>query len=153
VAADGGSAGEDGAASGPDPRALANWVTVELVPRLGDRDPADSPVEPGSLAKLAGMVSSKAVSQSAAKRVLDAMAEGGGDPQALVEERGLALAGGDELGSIVDRAIEGNRDAVEQVLKGNTKAIGALVGAVMRETKGRADGGEVQRMIRERIGA
>ena len=53
----------------------------------------------------------------------------------------------------MDRAIEGNRDAVEQVLAGNGKAIGALVGAVMRETKGRADGGEVQRMIRERIGA
>jgi aspartyl-tRNA(Asn)/glutamyl-tRNA(Gln) amidotransferase subunit B len=153
VAADGGAAGGDGDAEGADARTLANWVTVELVPRLGDRDPADSPVEPGSLAKLAGMVSSRAVSQSAAKQVLDAMAEGGGDPQALVEERGLALAGEDELGAIVDRAIEANRDAVEEVLKGNAKAIGALVGAVMRDTEGRADGGEVQRMIRERIGA
>ena len=128
-------------------------MTVELVPRLGDRDPADSPVDPAALAKLASMVSSKAVSQSAAKQVLDAMAQDGGDPQALVEERGLALAGQGELGGIVDRAIEGNRAAVEQVLGGNGKAIGAIVGAVMRETQGRADGGEVQRMIRERIGA
>ncbi len=143
----------DGGGQRADARTVANWVTVELVPRLGDRDPAESPVEPAALAKLAAMVSSKAVSQSAAKQVLDAMAEDGGDPEALVEERGLALAGQDELGEIVDRAIEGNRDAVEQVLAGNGKAIGALVGAVMRETKGRADGGEVQRMIRERIGA
>jgi aspartyl-tRNA(Asn)/glutamyl-tRNA(Gln) amidotransferase subunit B len=150
VAADGGAGGGDGAA---EARTLANWVTVELVPRLGDRDPADSPVEPGALAKLAAMVASKSVSQSAAKQVLDVMAEDGGDPEALVEERGLALTGHDELGAIVDRAIEQNRDAVEQVLTGNAKAIGAIVGAVMRETKGRADGGEVQRMIRERIGA
>ena len=44
-------------------------------------------------------------------------------------------------------------DAVEKVRAGNDKAIGAIMGAVMRETKGRADGAEVQRMIRERIGA
>ena len=45
-----------------------------------------------------------------------------------------------------------NADAVEKIRAGNDKAIGAIVGAVMRETKGRADGGEVQRLIRERIG-
>jgi aspartyl-tRNA(Asn)/glutamyl-tRNA(Gln) amidotransferase subunit B len=143
----------DGGGEPAEARTIANWVTVELVPRLGDRDPAESPVEPAALAKLAAMVSTKVVSQSAAKQVLDAMAEDGGDPETLVEERGLALAGQDELGEIVDRAIAGNRAAVEQVLAGNGKAIGALVGAVMRETKGRADGGQVQRMIRERIGA
>ena len=42
-------------------------------------------------------------------------------------------------------------DAVEKIRQGNDKAIGAIMGAVMRETKGRADGAEVQRMIRERI--
>jgi aspartyl-tRNA(Asn)/glutamyl-tRNA(Gln) amidotransferase subunit B len=78
--------------------------------------------------------------------------ESGGDPQAIVEEQGLAMAGGDELGDIVQRAIEQNADAVEKIKAGNDKAIGAIVGAVMRETKGRADGGEVQRLIRERIG-
>jgi aspartyl-tRNA(Asn)/glutamyl-tRNA(Gln) amidotransferase subunit B len=98
------------------------------------------------------MVASKTVSQSAAKEVLDVLATEGGDPQAIVEQRGLALPGGDELGDIVDRAIEQNTDAVEQIRSGNQKAIGAIVGAVMRETKGRADGGEVQRLIRERIG-
>jgi len=51
-----------------------------------------------------------------------------------------------------DRADEG-ADAVEKIKQGNDKAIGAIMGAVMRETKGRADGAEVQRMIRERIGA
>jgi aspartyl-tRNA(Asn)/glutamyl-tRNA(Gln) amidotransferase subunit B len=51
----------------------------------------------------------------------------------------------------VDRAVAANGDAVEKIRQGKARAIGAIVGAVMRETKGRADGGEVQRMIRERI--
>ena len=53
----------------------------------------------------------------------------------------------------MDRAIADNPDAVEKIRAGKGQAIGAIVGAVMRETKGRADGGEVQRMINERIGA
>ena len=53
----------------------------------------------------------------------------------------------------MDRAIAENPDAVEKIRSGKAQAVGAIVGAVMRETKGRADGGEVQRMISERIGA
>ena len=74
------------------------------------------------------------------------------EPAAIVEERGLGAAGSDELGEIVERAMADQADAVEKIKAGNEKAIGAIVGAVMRETKGRADGGEVQRMIRDRIG-
>ena len=72
----------------------------------------------------------------------------GGDPAAIVEAQGLGRAGEDELGEIVDRAMADNPDAVEKISAGKEKAIGAMVGAVMRETKGRADGGEVQRLIR-----
>jgi aspartyl-tRNA(Asn)/glutamyl-tRNA(Gln) amidotransferase subunit B len=68
-----------------------------------------------------------------------------------VEKQGLGRAGEDELAGIVERAIEQQADAVEKIKAGNDKAIGAIVGVVMKETKGRADGGEVQRMIRERI--
>jgi aspartyl-tRNA(Asn)/glutamyl-tRNA(Gln) amidotransferase subunit B len=135
-----------------DPATLANWVIGELVARLGDEDPAESRVEPGALARLVAMVSERTISQSAAKDVLATLAEEGGDPQAIVERKGLAMAAADELGEIVDRVIAANEDAVEKVRSGQDKAIGAIVGAVMRETKGRADGGEVQRLIRERIG-
>ena len=135
-----------------DPRALASWVTVELVARLGDVDPAESRVAPETLAELVRLVSARAVSGSAAKEVLDAMVAGGGRPEAIVAERGLGLAGAGELDAVVDRAIEANPDAVEKVRAGTGKAMGAIVGAVMRETKGRADGGEVQRMVRERLG-
>ena len=141
------------ASDGAEPQALANWVTGDLVARLGDAPPQDSKVEPAALAGLVSMVSAKEVSGSAAKEVLDALVAEGGDPRAIVESRGLGRAGGDELAEIVERAMADQADAVEQVRAGNDKAIGAIIGAVMRETKGRADGGEVQRLIRERIGS
>ena len=136
-----------------DPKALANWVTGDLVARLKDGDPADSKLEPDALARLVAMVGEGAVSASAAKEVLDTLLAEGGDPAAIVDSRGLGRAGGDELTEIVERAMADQADAVEKIKAGNAKAIGAIVGAVMRETKGRADGGEVQRMVRERIGA
>ena len=129
-------------------------MTNELQARLGDvEDPADSRVEPAALARLVAMIGERRISQSAAKEVLDVLAAEGGDPEAIAAERSLEMAGGDEIAEIVERALEQNADAVEQVRSGNQKAIGAIVGAVMRETKGRADGGEVQRLIREKIGA
>ena len=97
------------------------------------------------------LVASKAVSQAAAKQVLDVLAAEGGSPKEIVEARGLAMQGADELGEVVDRALAANPQAVEQLRGGKEKAIGALIGFVMRETKGRADGGEVQRLIRERL--
>jgi aspartyl-tRNA(Asn)/glutamyl-tRNA(Gln) amidotransferase subunit B len=134
-----------------EPSVVANWVTVELVPRLGDGDPRESKVEPAALARLVGLVAGKTVSQSAAKEVLDVLAAEGGDPERIVEERSLGMAGADELGDIVDRALEANPKAVEQLRGGKQKAIGAIVGFVMRETKGRADGGEVNRLVREKL--
>jgi aspartyl-tRNA(Asn)/glutamyl-tRNA(Gln) amidotransferase subunit B len=136
-----------------DPRTLANWTTNELTARIGDADPAATKLEPAAFARLVGMVAAKEVSASAGKEVLDVLVSEGGDPAAVVESKGLGRAGGDELGAIVDRAIADNGDAVEKIRAGKDAAIGAIVGAVMRETKGRADGGEVQRLIRERIGA
>jgi aspartyl-tRNA(Asn)/glutamyl-tRNA(Gln) amidotransferase subunit B len=137
---------------GTDPRVLANWTTNELRARLGDTDPAATKLEPTAFARLVEMVAAKEVSASAGKEVLDVLVSEGGDPAAVVESRGLGRAGEDELEAIVERAIAENQSAVEKIREGKLQAIGAIVGAVMRETKGRADGGEVQRMIRERIG-
>ena len=136
-----------------DARSLANWVTNELSARIGDADPAATKVEPGALASLVALVAEKEVSRSAAHEVLDELVARGGDPRAVIESKGLGRAGAGELEEIVERAIAANEDAVEKIRQGKGQAIGAIVGAVMRETKGRADGGEVQRMIRERIEA
>ena len=57
-----------------------------------------------------------------------------------------------ELAGIVAKVIADNPDVVERIKGGNEKAMGALVGPIMSETKGRADGGEVNRLIREQLG-
>jgi aspartyl-tRNA(Asn)/glutamyl-tRNA(Gln) amidotransferase subunit B len=99
------------------------------------------------------MVESRTLSRSAAKEVLAELTTNGGDPAAIVEARGLApIADTGELEAIVERAIEANAGAVEQIRKGKAQAAGAIVGAVMRETKGRADGAEVNRLIKEKLG-
>jgi aspartyl-tRNA(Asn)/glutamyl-tRNA(Gln) amidotransferase subunit B len=75
------------------------------------------------------------------------------DPEALAEREGLGgIEGSGELEAIVAAAIEFDPDAAERVRQGNMKAVGPLVGYVMRETKGRADGGEVTRLIRAQLG-
>ncbi len=77
----------------------------------------------------------------------------GGDPTEIVEREGLGQIGDSgELAAIVVRAIEADPDAAARVREGNQKAIGPLVGFVMKETKGRADGGEVTRLIHEHLG-
>jgi len=99
------------------------------------------------------MLAAQRVSVNAAREVLDVLVAQGGDPAAIVAERGLgAIEDTAGLEATVAKAIESDPAAAEQVRSGNPKAIGALVGAVMRETRGRADGAEVTRLIREALG-
>jgi aspartyl-tRNA(Asn)/glutamyl-tRNA(Gln) amidotransferase subunit B len=137
------------AADSSHPRQLANWTVNDLIGVLGDRDPADTSLQPADFAKLVGLVANKQASASAVRAALPALLENGSIEEVIA---GSAVAGEDELGEIVERAIADNPDAVEKIKAGKQQAIGAVVGAVMRETKGRADGGEVQRLIRERLG-
>jgi aspartyl-tRNA(Asn)/glutamyl-tRNA(Gln) amidotransferase subunit B len=150
------AAGEDGTRNGGaqlEPVELSNWIGP-LIERIGsEADPASSNVTPASLAALATMVKAKEVSRDAAREVLTLLVQEGGDPRAIVEREGLSAitAEDDGFAELVDRAIAADPAAAEQVRAGNMKAIGPLVGYVMRETKGRADGGEITRLIRERL--
>ena len=145
-----------GAATDVEPRVVANWVTGELAAALrGDsgESAGDSKVEPKALARLVTMVHEKKISHGSGKTVLSTLVAEGGDPQSIVEREGLAqISDSSELESIVAAAVDANPEAAEQIRAGNQKAIGAIVGAVMKETKGRADGGEVNRLIRGKLG-
>jgi aspartyl-tRNA(Asn)/glutamyl-tRNA(Gln) amidotransferase subunit B len=142
----------------PAPQTLANWIVTDLLARLADDvsaggDPNLSRVTPQALAALCGLVGAKRVSVGAARQVLDRLVADGGDPASIVAAEGLAaLDGGDDLAAVVAAALEANADAAERVRGGNAKAIGPIVGYVMRETKGRADGGEVTRLVNEQLG-
>ncbi len=151
-------AAETTGAGGVDAGAIANWVTGELIARLreagdGEAGPASSKVSPDALARLVGMVEAKQVTTGAAREVLATLVAEGGDPAEIVERQGLGqMSDSGELEAVVERAIEAEPAAAEKVRSGNPKAIGPIVGAVMRETKGRADGGEVTRLIRDKLG-
>jgi aspartyl-tRNA(Asn)/glutamyl-tRNA(Gln) amidotransferase subunit B len=145
-----------GAAAGVEAKVVANWVTGELAAALRQADAdggaADSKVSAAALAELVALVAAKKISHGSGKAVLAALVEEGGGPAAIVEREGLAqMSDSGELEAIVEKAMAENADAVERVRGGNEKAIGAIVGAVMRETKGRADGGEINRLIKERL--
>ncbi len=145
------------AGDGAPAKAIANWVTGELVAALrqagAEDDPLTSKATPEAVAALAGLVEAKTISHGAGKQVLAKLVEEGGDPEQIVERQGLAqISDSSELEGIVDRAIEAEAEAAEQIRQGNDKAIGRIVGAVMKESKGRADGGAVTKLIRERLG-
>jgi aspartyl-tRNA(Asn)/glutamyl-tRNA(Gln) amidotransferase subunit B len=140
-----------------DSHSIALWVTGDLAATLRQGDEvvaaADSNVTPEALASLVVMIAEKKISHGSGKTVLAALVAEGGEPAAIVEREGLAqISDSGELKAIVAAAVEANPKAAEEIKAGNPKAIGAIVGAVMKETKGRADGGEVNRLIREQLG-
>ncbi len=142
------------AGEGAEPQAIANWMQA-LVERLADgADPAESPLEPRSFAALVRMVSDRTVSRDAGREVLDILLREDGSRATIVEREGLGALSADEggLAGIVAAALAADPDAAAQVRAGNMKAMGPLVGYVMRETKGRADGGEINRLVREQLG-
>ena len=134
--------------SSAEPRAVANWVT-----ELRGRADSVATVEPAALARLVELVEARTVTAGNGRVVLDRMVDGDGDPADIVAREDLGALGDDSgLADIVARVIDDNPDVVERIRGGNAKAMGALMGPIMRETKGKADGGEVNRLIREKLG-
>jgi aspartyl-tRNA(Asn)/glutamyl-tRNA(Gln) amidotransferase subunit B len=156
-----GDAFDEEVATAPDsqplPRAqaqvLANLITIELPRRLGEGVGLRERIKPGALLTLSEMMSSGELSSGAGRQVLDRLAsERGADPESIVEQEGLhAIGAGDELARVVAAALDANPAAAERVREGEEKAIGPIVGHVMRETKGRADGREVARLVHEQL--
>jgi aspartyl-tRNA(Asn)/glutamyl-tRNA(Gln) amidotransferase subunit B len=139
------------AADGSDAPTLANW-TLELGGKVPE-NVHESRVSPEALAGLSSLAAARTITAGAGRQVLDALLADGGDPAEIVERLGLgAIGGADELAPIVAAAIAANAGAAAKIRAGNEKAMGPIVGYVMRQTKGRADGGEVTRLIREQLG-
>jgi aspartyl-tRNA(Asn)/glutamyl-tRNA(Gln) amidotransferase subunit B len=138
------------APDGVDAVTMANWIPL-LVERIGsDADPAETKVAPEALAALVGLAAAKAVSRDTAREILTRLVTEGGDPSQIVEQQGLHAVT-DGLRELVQQAIAADPEAAAKVRSGNIKAIGPLVGFVMRETNGRADGGEVRRLVGEQV--
>ncbi len=153
----GAGTGGGGAGTGGETVAGADGAGVDAGRETGGGaggDPLSSRVTPRAFAVLVGLVASKRISVGAGRQVLDRLVADGGDPAAIVEAEGLAAMDGgeEELAAVVAAALAAHPEAAENVRAGSAKAIGPIVGYVMRETKGRADGGVVTQLVREQLG-
>jgi aspartyl-tRNA(Asn)/glutamyl-tRNA(Gln) amidotransferase subunit B len=144
----------DTVAAGASPADARKWWLGELARRANDagQELPELPVTPQQVAELTRLVSEGTVNDQLARQALDGVLAGEGDPAQVVEARGLAVLGeSDELVAAVDAAIAGAPDVAEKVRGGKVQAIGALVGAVMKTTRGKADAATVKRMLEERL--
>jgi aspartyl-tRNA(Asn)/glutamyl-tRNA(Gln) amidotransferase subunit B len=144
----------DTVAAGATPADARKWWLGELARRANDAgvELTELAVTPRQVAELTRLVAEGTVNDQLARQALDGVLAGEGDPAQVVQARGLAVMGeSDELVAAVEAALAGNPDVVAKVQGGKVQALGALVGAVMKTTRGKADAATVKRMLEERL--
>ena len=132
----------DAVAAGGEARDVANWLTGEVVAHLKRDDIAvtEIPLTSDHLRELSEMTAKGDLSATAAKEVLGGVMMGEGSPSQVAAARDLIqVTDVAALGSEVDAVLAANADAVEKIRQGETKAVGFLVGQVMKATGGKAD--------------
>jgi aspartyl-tRNA(Asn)/glutamyl-tRNA(Gln) amidotransferase subunit B len=137
-------------AAGASPASARKWWTQELARRANAEgvELASMAVTPAQLAALQRLVDEGTLTDSLARQALDGVLAGEGDPEQVVAARGLRLVSDDAaLGEAVDRAIAANPDVAEKIRGGKVQAAGAVVGAVMKATKGQADAARVRELV------
>ena len=138
-----------------NPKALANWITSELLREVDADDDtaiARSGVSPARLAGLVRLIDDGTISGKIAKDVFARMLASGEDPAAIVQREGLTqVADAGALEALVDAAIAANPKAVADFKSGKTAAAKAVVGQVMKASGGKANPGMVDRLVQEKL--
>ncbi len=133
----------------------ANWVSAELFGRLNkeSKSISQSPVNSDNLSKLIKLIKTDVISGKIAKEVLDIMYETSGDPESIVEERGLKqVTDTGAIEAVIDDVISANQDRVEQYRGGKDKLFGFFVGQVMKASQGKANPSVVNEMLKSKLG-
>lgn len=141
-------------AKGRDGKLAANWVITNLFGALNKAEVgiADSPVSAENLGKLIDLISNDTISGRIAKDVFEIMIETGGDPEKIVEEKGLKqITDTGAIETAIDEVIAANPDKVEEIRAGKDKMLGWFVGQVMKSTGGKANPGMVNKLLRDKI--
>ncbi|MGY9005986.1 MAG: Asp-tRNA(Asn)/Glu-tRNA(Gln) amidotransferase subunit GatB [Alphaproteobacteria bacterium] len=142
------------AASGRDGKIAANWIGGELFRVLNDQglDIGDSPVKADALGGLLDLISDGTLSNRLAKDVFEEMVTSGKDAASVVEEKGLKqITDSGAIEAEVDKVIASAPEQVEQFKSGNEKVIGWFVGKIMQATKGKANPGAVNEILRKKL--
>ncbi|MBX6384664.1 MAG: Asp-tRNA(Asn)/Glu-tRNA(Gln) amidotransferase subunit GatB [Microbispora sp.] len=131
------------------------WWMGELARRANESGVAlaDLPITPAQVARVTELVASGALNDKLARQVLEGVLAGEGDPDEVVAKRGLQVVSDEgELSAIIDQVLADNADVVEKVRGGKIAAVGALVGGVMKASRGKADAGRARELILRKIG-
>ena len=142
------------AAAGITGQAARKWWMGELSRRAKEQDTAleDMAVTPAQIAELQGLVDSGRLTDKLARQVLEGVLAGEGDPEAVAAARGLEVVSDDSaLLVAVDEALAANPDVADKIRGGKVQAAGAIVGAVMKATRGQADAKRVRELVMERV--
>jgi aspartyl-tRNA(Asn)/glutamyl-tRNA(Gln) amidotransferase subunit B len=144
-------------AAGAPAKLAANWLMGELSKRLNAEDRAieAAPVAPATLAVLIGRIGDGTVSNNGARQVFDALWSGQGqDVDALIAAKGLKqMSDASALEAIVDQVIAANAKSVDEYRAGKDKAFNALVGQVMKASKGQANPAQASELLKKKLGA
>ena len=141
-------------AAGASPADAHKWWLGELSRHANESgtELALLPVTPDQVARVAGLVSSGQLNDKLARAVLDGVLAGEGDPDEVVAARGLAVVSDEgALGAAVDEAIAANPDLAAKVRDGKVNVAAALVGVVMKATRGQADAAKVRELILSKL--
>ena len=132
----------------------SNWIMGEVARRLNqdDIDFDAIPVASAQLAALIGRIVDNTISNNAAKQVFDALWQGEREVDAIIEAKGLKqMNDTDALESIIDEVLAGNADNIAQYKAGKDKAFNALVGQVMKASKGKANPAQVNALLKAKL--
>jgi len=141
-------------AAGATPADARKWWLGELRQRANTAgiELAELAVTPAQVARVSALVASGALNDKLARQVLDGVLAGEGSPDEVVAARGLAVVSDDAaLLAAVDQAIADNPDVAGKIRSGKIAAVGVLVGAAIKATRGQADAARVRELILERL--
>ncbi len=140
---------------GGEPKLAANWVMGSVAAKLNeeDKDISASPVSSVQLAGLLKRIADNTISNKIAREVFDAMWNGEGDADAIIEKKGLKqVTDSGAIEAIIDEVLAANVAMVEEFKAGKEKAFNALVGQCMKASKGKANPAQVNEVLKKKLG-
>ncbi|WP_029253710.1 Asp-tRNA(Asn)/Glu-tRNA(Gln) amidotransferase subunit GatB [Paraoerskovia marina] len=141
-------------AAGTSAAGARKWWMGELARKAksDEVELADLPVTPAQISELQGLVDSGRINDKLARQALEGVLAGEGDPTAVVQARGLEVVSDDgPLLEAIDAALAAQPDIADKIRGGNLGPVGAIIGAVMKATRGQADAGRVRELVLERV--
>lgn len=140
--------------AGADAKLASNWLMGEVSAYLNaeQKELHDTALTPEGLAGMITLIQDGTISSKIAKKVFRELIENGGDPEKIVKEKGLVqISDEGALLPIITGILDGNPQSIEDFKNGKGRALGFLVGQVMKETKGQANPPMVNKLLKQEI--